>query len=120
MVCLRGDLYYPKASPSNKVLLKSPSTFASITLLGLVLLASGCAQREVAAAPELKPAAAPAFNVYNDSAQWLAGIPGRPDGPFYALEAEPAWQKYSAALAEKWKTANTKQFGPLDAFQKRE
>jgi len=101
------------------VLLKSPSTFASITLLGLVLLASSCAQHEVAVAPEVKPAP-PAFNVYNDSAQWLAGIPGRPDGPFHALEAEPAWQKYSAALAEKWKTANTKQFGPLDAFQKRE
>lgn len=96
-----------------------PLTFCS--LLGLALCTTGCSQHDAKASQEQTPVKA-AFtpNVYNDTAQWLAGIPGRPDGPFHALESDPIWQKYSAALGEKWKAADTKQFGAVDAFQKRE
>jgi hypothetical protein len=102
------------------VLFKRPSSLASGSILALVLLASGCAQHDAPVAKETAKPAVPTSNVYNDTAQWLAGIPGRADGPFHGLESDPAWQKYSTALAEKWKTADTKQFGAVDAFQKRE
>jgi hypothetical protein len=99
---------------------KKPISLTALLILGAALVSSACGQHEVKAAVEQPVNPPPVPNVYNDTAQWLAGIPGRPDGPFHALEADPAWQHYSAALSEKWKTADAKQFGAVDAFQKRE
>ena len=100
---------------------KLSTLFPFCTLLGFILLVSACGQHDTKAAlDQPPPKAAFSPNVFNDTAQFLAGIPGRADGPFHALESDPAWQKYSTALTEKWKTADAKQFGAIDAFQKRE
>jgi hypothetical protein len=86
-------------------------------ILSLFLLQS-CKTQQAAPAPKPEP---PKIDLsYNDNAQFLAGIPGRPDGPYKELEATPAWKQYSADLTAQWQKADKDQFGLVDAFQKRE
>lgn len=56
----------------------------------------------------------------NDTANFLAGLKGRSDGPFHQLEETPAWQGYADQFNKSWEKSRTKQFEAVDAFQKRE
>src|SRR5579872_5381501 len=56
----------------------------------------------------------------NDTATFLAGMKGRADGPFHALEDTPAWKNYADQFDKTWDHAKTKQFEAVNAFQKRE
>jgi hypothetical protein len=56
----------------------------------------------------------------NDTALFLAGLPGRSGGPFQTLENAPSWKTYSTEIAHTWETAQKDQFASVDAFQKRE
>ena len=58
--------------------------------------------------------------VADDTAQFLAGLKGRPDGPYRKLEDTAAWQKYSTEFGDIWKRLERDQFAKVDAFQKRE
>ena len=77
---------------------------------------SSCGRRPE---PQRAQAAAPAHPA-NDAALFLAGLPGRADGPFRQLEQAPSWRKYSQDLNVTWARAEKEQFAPVDAFQKRE
>ena len=57
---------------------------------------------------------------WNDTAQFLAGVKGRVDGPFHQLEDTEAWRTYAAEFDETWKAVQKDQFQAVDAFQKRE
>jgi len=65
-------------------------------------------------------AASPEAVQLNDTARFLAGLPGRSGGPFQALESTPSWKRYSAELADTWSAAQKDQFDSVDAFQRRE
>ncbi|HMD71148.1 MAG TPA: hypothetical protein VKF41_07375 [Bryobacteraceae bacterium] len=56
----------------------------------------------------------------NDTANFLGGMKGRPDGPFRQLEDTDAWKNYAAQFDKSWENSRTKQFQAVDAFQKRE
>jgi hypothetical protein len=56
----------------------------------------------------------------NDTANFLAGLKGRPDGAFHGLEETHAWQNYSAEFDKDWEKSEVHQFQAVDAFQKRE
>lgn len=88
-------------------------------VLGLVAL-SGChsaIQAPVQAADQRVSAENP---VYNDTARFLAGLPGRPDSAFHSFEAQPAWQTYSKQIDELWAQVEKGQLQPLTKFQQRE
>ena len=83
------------------------------------LLLSGCEQRttDSKAAPQEKSAPHDAFP--NDTALFLAGLKGPPDGPYRELEQTEAWKSYAARFDQTWQKALRDQFAPVDAFQKR-
>jgi len=56
----------------------------------------------------------------NDTASFLGGIKGRPDGPFHELEETTAWKSYAEQFDKTWEHAKAKQFEAVDGFQKRE
>lgn len=86
----------------------------------------GCsAPRQTAAVePEKKPAPRPFYHVdgpaANDSARFLAGMPGRKDGGFAKFEQAAPWQDYSKEFAAKWNDLQTGQITAVREFQKRE
>ncbi len=88
-------------------------------LLALVLT-QACGQQTAVEQAPAKVTKSPASQLPNDTAQFLAGIRGRPDGPFRQAEDSPAWQKYSQEFDEIWKRQETGQFRNVDEFQKRE
>jgi hypothetical protein len=87
---------------------------AAVLALAIVCLA-GCERKTKA--PEKQAAASPRFE---DTALFLAGLPGRANGPFHAAEQTPAWRKYSDEFSKTWEHAQTEQFQAVDAFQHRE
>jgi len=84
----------------------------------LLCLAQRGPQAPAAAPPPAASEISP--QLCNDSANFLGGLKGRPDGPFHQLEETPAWQNYSAEFNKSWENSQTKQFQAVDAFQKRE
>jgi hypothetical protein len=56
----------------------------------------------------------------NDTARFLAGMPGRPDGPYQTLETAPSWKSYASEIEHTWTQAQKDQFESVEAFQKRE
>ena len=69
------------------------------------LLLSGCEQRttDSKAAPQEKSAPHDAFP--NDTALFLAGLKGPPDGPYRELEQTEAWKSYAARFDQTWQKA---------------
>jgi hypothetical protein len=55
----------------------------------------------------------------NDTARFLAGMEGRADGPYHALEQMPAWQTYRANFNESWARVQESQFKPVADFEQR-
>ncbi len=96
------------------------ATSLSVIFLSSILL-PGCAQHSAPAATTTKAAPLSAeAQRWNDTALFLAGLPGRPDGPFKSLEDTAAWKRYAAEFDETWKRVEHDQFTAVDAFQKRE
>ena len=54
-----------------------------------------------------------------DTAKFLAGLEGRADGPYKALEALPAWQTYRANFDETWGRVQETQLKPVAEFEQR-
>jgi hypothetical protein len=80
--------------------------------------AAACTRRTAKTAnPE--PASAESVRL-NDTARFLAGLPGRSNGPFHDLEATQSWKDYAAEIAHTWNDARKEQFDAVDSFQRRE
>jgi hypothetical protein len=92
-----------------------------ITLLSMAVLwalLGGCARRP-AKTVGAERVSTEAIQL-NDTARFLAGLPGRANGPFHQLEATRTWKNYSTEIAETWNQAQKDQFAAVDAFQQRE
>src|SRR5579883_1576242 len=55
-----------------------------------------------------------------DTASFLAGLKGRAESPFHALEETASWKAYAEQWDKTWENAKAKQFDAVDGFQKRE
>ncbi len=64
------------------------------------------------------PSDIPAQDI-DDTARFLAGMEGRADGPYHALEALPAWQTFRANFDESWARVQETQFKPVAEFEQR-
>jgi hypothetical protein len=56
----------------------------------------------------------------DDTARFLAGMPGKPGSPFGALEATTAWKEHRRVLDEAWKGTEGSLIAGLGDFQKHE
>ncbi|MFN7935299.1 MAG: hypothetical protein U0R19_18355 [Bryobacteraceae bacterium] len=56
----------------------------------------------------------------NDTARFLAGIPGRPESPFHALEAEPAWVEHRKNFDRMWEKFQQQRLPAMNEFQEKE
>jgi len=90
-----------------------------------VLLLSGCGTAPTsAAAPAEESASAPApasdvphSRQANDTARFLAGMPGTPGSPFATLEETPAWQDHRRQLDAAWSRTETELLVGARKFQ---
>jgi hypothetical protein len=96
--------------------------------LGVAILAalagSGCG-RPAPPAAQAKSDAAVVDNVpqrrdADDTARFLAGMPGRPGSPFLEDESTPAWQEHRQILDKAWAGTDSTLVAGLSEFQKRE
>lgn len=95
--------------------------------LGLMVLAAfaigGCSHPAPA---ESKAAQTPAVDALpqrrdaDDTARFLAGMPGKPGSPYAALESTPAWQEHRELLDKAWGGTETSLIAGLSEFQKQE
>lgn len=98
---------------------------AVIAALSLVLLAGCGTSRTATAAPtgeHADAAASPPSDVphsrqANDTARFLAGMPGLPGSPFAALEQNPAWQDHRSQLDAAWDRVETQLLSGGRKFQ---
>ena len=95
--------------------------------LGLTLLAAfatgGCshpapAESQAAQAPVVDTL--PQRRDADDTARFLAGMPGKPGSPYTALESNPAWQQHREVLDKAWGGTETSLIAGLAEFQKQE
>ena len=104
----------------------SPFTRKCI-LLALPVLFLGC-QKSPPAQSVAKAAAAdtvapnwgdtvPQDREANDTARFLAGMPGNPGGQFAAMEADAAWQEHRKLMDAAWARADEKLIRGLHEFQ---
>jgi hypothetical protein len=56
----------------------------------------------------------------DDTARFLAGMPGKPGSPFADLEASPAWKEHRLLMDKAWKAAGDSLIPGLEEFQKQE
>ncbi len=56
----------------------------------------------------------------NDTARFLAGLAGRPEGPFAELEKTDEWRTYSRWMETSWASLDKDQLVAVRSFQKRE
>jgi len=56
----------------------------------------------------------------DDTARFLAGMPGRPGSPFSELEATASWKQHRQLLDEAWKGTDGSLIAGLREFQKQE
>ena len=56
----------------------------------------------------------------DDSARFLAGLPGTAGSPFTALEADPAWKEHRQSMDAAWARADEKLIHGLREFQRKE
>jgi hypothetical protein len=91
----------------------------------LTLLLVGCGPASVppkpaaAATKPERPLSAAAVS-YNDTARFIAGLPGRPGSPLESLEKGPEWQEYAKGFDETWATFQKSQAEPMRAFEEKE
>ncbi len=99
-----------------------------ISRLGLVVLAAwaagGCSHPPPAstvsrsAGPAVDPV--PQGRQANDTARFLAGLPGKPGSPFTGLEATAAWREHRQLLDKAWRGTDSTLIAGLSEFQKEE
>ncbi len=70
-------------------------------LLALGVFLGGCTSPHTVAA-ESPTSAVPRGGIADDTARFLAGLPGSPGGPFAALEETDAWKEHRRQLDEAW------------------
>lgn len=90
---------------------------SSIVLFVLCALFAGCqpAPRQAEARPaELR------LDAVNQTARFLAGIPGDHDGLYRDLERDPTWKEYAAQFDRTWKNNQEKQISPVRSFYEAE
>ncbi|MBL8217938.1 MAG: hypothetical protein JNL62_01845 [Bryobacterales bacterium] len=86
-------------------------------VLSFVFLLAGCSQpRKEVKQPEARRPDVDA----NDVARFLAGVPGRADGPFHALESTPAWQRHRVSFDAMWAKFEENRLPAMRAFQQKE
>src|SRR5262249_52939305 len=90
-----------------KVTRFTENTWPGLLLLG-VLITTGCGGGSVPAKVGGKsgnPAVdtVPQRRDADDTARFLAGMPGKPGSPFAELETTSAWQQHRQVLDEAWK-----------------
>lgn len=86
-------------------------------VLSFVFLLAGCSQpRKEVKQPEARRPDVDA----NDVARFLAGVPGRADGPFHALESTPAWKRHKASFDIMWAKFEENRLPAMRAFQQKE
>ena len=98
-------------------------------LLALPVLLLGC-QKSEPAPTVAKAAVEPAVPTWSDSvprqreiddtARYLAGMPGNPGSPFTGLEQEKAWQEHRQLMDAAWARADEKLIRGLREFQQSE
>lgn len=85
-------------------------------LAATALLLPSCGRHEA----RVFTAESKANPAFNQSAMFLAGMKGPENGPFHALESDPAWRRYAGDIDATWSRVRTEQFGPVSSFQKRD
>lgn len=106
---------------SNTRLL-SGLTICLLLLLGSAPAGSGAAEPAGQNSASTGPAAAPADGgnpYYNEAARFIAGRPN-PEGSLAALEKQPAWSRYAAAMNRSWDRFETRQLKPMRAWAAQE
>ncbi len=109
---------------------------AVCAVLCAALVPIGCSQPapqvEVKEAPAAAPVAAtPVANAApaaklpprrdaDDTARFMAGLPGKPESPYLELESRPEWKDHAKRLDAAWERANRVLLSGLDEFQKQE
>lgn len=79
---------------------------------------SGAAAQTASAAAARRPAGAlPQNREVDDTARFLAGMPGKPGSPFAELENDPAWQEHRQLMDDAWDKADKSIFQGLREFQ---
>jgi len=111
-----------------KVLTQMPSCRDwFVRALTLCLLTALCAcghsspsvaSGETAAAKNQDPV--PHLRDADDTARFIAGMPGTPGSPFAALEETAAWKEHRRQLDESWQKAEDSLISGLQDFQKNE
>jgi hypothetical protein len=107
---------------------------AVCAVLCAALVPIGCSQpapqaevAEVKEAPAAAPVAvaAPAAKLpprrdADDTARFMAGLPGKPESPYLELESRPEWKDHAKRLDAAWERANRVLLSGLDEFQRQE
>jgi len=94
--------------------------------LGLVLAAAwaagGCSRPApaVAKAESQVVDTVPQHREADDTARFLAGMPGKPGSPYAQLETSPAWQEHHQLLDKAWNGTEGSLIAGLEEFQKHE
>src|SRR5215470_3640642 len=99
---------------------------SSLILMLLAALAAGGCSHSAPAAADPKPQAAkfvedvPQRRDADDTARFLAGMPGKPGSPFLEMESSPAWQEHREILDKAWSSTDSTLVAGLSEFQKAE
>ena len=90
--------------------------------LFLTLLLTGCGATDKSpeAVHQAVPPGVPRSRNADDTARFLAGLPGEPGSPFAELEMDPAWQAHRASLDAAWGKTETGLLSRLRVFVKQE
>lgn len=88
--------------------------------LSLLVCSAGCHARNAAQASTVAQPSAASSAEFNDAARFLAGLPGRADGPYRRLEGDPAWIRYSQSFDQLWQQVQRAQLQPVANFQQKE
>jgi hypothetical protein len=95
-----------------------------VAALCIVLLLSACERTPALASTEARPVdpspSIPHAREADDTARYLAGLPGNPGSTFAELEKTEAWQAHRDGLDRAWGKAETDLVGKLKAFEKQE
>jgi hypothetical protein len=95
--------------------------------IGMALTASACGSHAVpAAAQSPTEAKAPVVDTVpqnrdaDDTARFLAGMPGKAGSPYKELESSPAWQEHRQVVDKAWSGTESSLIAGLGEFQKQE
>ena len=91
----------------------------------LVLVAGGCSHPAPSAETPVKAEPQPVDPVpqrrdADDTARFLAGMPGKPGSPYGELESAPAWKEHRELMDKAWTSTEGTLIAGLGEFQKSE